>query len=687
MKKFRQFIVLTLCLLTVLVCSRAEGQESYLWPTNASRLLTSAFGEYRPDRFHAGIDIKTWNRTGYKVFAIDDGYILRLRVSPFGYGRAVYQKLKTGEIAVYAHLDRFSPEIEDIIAREQNKRQRFSVDLWLKPDVVPVKKGDIIAYSGRTGTRLPHLHFELRDASNRPINPLARGFEAVDNAPPVPAKLGIRTFSYDAHVNGDMLPVVLRPEHVSGNEFRLRSPVTAWGEIGLSVDAYDVNGEYDNRYGIYKLRLLVNGQDKFSASFDRYNYSENRLVNLDRDYRFLREDLGKFYNLYIKPGNTLPFYGKHKQGDGVLRMNGQNTGLVPFEIVLTDYYGNESRLHGEFKIEPLSGLNNFPSVTASTSGAADSLAGVNKKRVGRFRIRPVYMETFLRLSIKTGADLSAPPAAVILSDGKPPQPVEIIAKSRRNFLAAIPYSQVDGSSVSIRISGESVTHTYESVMPVDIVHVPVQGRRIYLKNNSGTLQIDRGDLFEDIWLRQSIESPGSLSDDYDIAGNIVHLAPKEIPLQSDVHLTMTYPVGDPRPDKLGIYARDNEGEWHYLGQDLDPVDRTLSISLSSLETVAAIRDTVPPVITRISPEDNAAVEQKRPVVTAWFDDELSGIGDEDDLEMYVDERKVIAEWDPILKKIFFAPRRDFITGTHTVRFVVRDRVGNTAETSWRFIVR
>ncbi|MCB0287263.1 MAG: M23 family peptidase, partial [Calditrichaeota bacterium] len=62
--------------------------QDYAWPTDASKLMTSSFCELRPRRYHAAIDIKTWNRTGYKIFAIDDGYVYRLRKGATGYGNA-----------------------------------------------------------------------------------------------------------------------------------------------------------------------------------------------------------------------------------------------------------------------------------------------------------------------------------------------------------------------------------------------------------------------------------------------------------------------------------------------------------------------------------------------------------------------------------------------------------------------
>lgn len=112
--------------------------QNYLWPTSASKYLSASFCEYRPGHYHSAIDIKTWNQEGYPVFAIDDGRIYRIRVSPHGYGKVIYLKLKDGRFAVYAHLQRFAPKIEQAIRKEQLKQQRYSIN-W-KPKNWPVKK-------------------------------------------------------------------------------------------------------------------------------------------------------------------------------------------------------------------------------------------------------------------------------------------------------------------------------------------------------------------------------------------------------------------------------------------------------------------------------------------------------------------------------------------------------------------
>ncbi|MEL6822798.1 MAG: hypothetical protein AAFP70_13650 [Calditrichota bacterium] len=77
-------------LLVLISLPLPTSAQDYLWPTEASKLLTSNFCEFRPRHYHAGIDIKTWGKTGFKVYAIEDGYVYRIRVAATGYGKAVY---------------------------------------------------------------------------------------------------------------------------------------------------------------------------------------------------------------------------------------------------------------------------------------------------------------------------------------------------------------------------------------------------------------------------------------------------------------------------------------------------------------------------------------------------------------------------------------------------------------------
>ncbi|MFH1212533.1 MAG: M23 family metallopeptidase, partial [Candidatus Neomarinimicrobiota bacterium] len=126
--------------------------QDYLWPTNASHLLSSTFGEYRTNHLHSGLDIKTNQRTGYPVFAIESGYIQTLRASYNGFGKVIYQRIDDGNIAVYAHLDNYSDRLLALIKDEQERQKRFRVEINLPKDELRVEKGEIIGYTGDSGT-------------------------------------------------------------------------------------------------------------------------------------------------------------------------------------------------------------------------------------------------------------------------------------------------------------------------------------------------------------------------------------------------------------------------------------------------------------------------------------------------------------------------------------------------------
>ena len=63
---------------------------NYRWPIDGSRHLSGTFGETRSTHFHSGLDIKTWGREGYPVYASEKGYISRMAISARGYGKVLY---------------------------------------------------------------------------------------------------------------------------------------------------------------------------------------------------------------------------------------------------------------------------------------------------------------------------------------------------------------------------------------------------------------------------------------------------------------------------------------------------------------------------------------------------------------------------------------------------------------------
>ncbi len=335
--------------------------QDYLWPTDASHYLTSSFAEYRPGHFHAGIDIKTWSKIGYQVFAIRDGYLVRIGVSPYGYGKVIYQKLDSGEIAVYAHLDRFNDELQNYIKQEQRKKGAYRINNYLERYQFPIKKGDLIGYTGASGIGSPHLHFEIRDANNNPINPFLLGYRVEDTIPPKVTAISITPLDCYSRVNADVTPFIEKPTMMNDGNYKLSSKPIVSGNIGFAIDCFDQADGVNNIFAAYKLDFYVDGTLYFVAQYDKFSYSVSSLIDLDRDFRLISQGKGRFQKLYKEKFNQLPFYKPNGDEIGVIRCdpNMENDNLIQnflgkgehqFIIHLYDFFGNLATVTGSFLV-------------------------------------------------------------------------------------------------------------------------------------------------------------------------------------------------------------------------------------------------------------------------------------------------------------------------------------------------
>lgn len=121
-------------------------------PLDIPLFLSGNFGELRSNHFHSGLDIKTQQKTGLPVFAAADGYVKRIKVSQYGYGKALYVQHANGYSTVYAHLDRYAGDIQKYVKENQYNKESYEIELFPNSELLKVKKGDIIAYSGNSGS-------------------------------------------------------------------------------------------------------------------------------------------------------------------------------------------------------------------------------------------------------------------------------------------------------------------------------------------------------------------------------------------------------------------------------------------------------------------------------------------------------------------------------------------------------
>jgi hypothetical protein len=319
-----------------------EPSGSPLWPVEKSHDLSSVFADYRSFHFHSGIDIRTGGTTGYKVFACEDGYVYRLFTSYWGYGKAVYLKLDDGRYALYGHLSHFAKKLSELVEKKQLEKQRYFTDFFLKEDNLRVKKGELIGYSGQTGSGGPHLHFEIRDEDEHPLNPLTLGFSIQDNLSPVMEYLVVRPQKIESKVNNSCDPLIFPCRYDSGKKFYTldKMPIIE-GETGLELSVYDKMEGSGFKFGVLKIQLFLDGSLIFASHYDTIPYDNTQKIELDRDFELRMKKRGEFYKLYVDEGNDLPLYDP---SGGILDAKSSRPSSHQVKIVAYDANGNSSAL-------------------------------------------------------------------------------------------------------------------------------------------------------------------------------------------------------------------------------------------------------------------------------------------------------------------------------------------------------
>lgn len=263
------------------------------WPLDLPPVLTSSFGEYRPGRLHAGIDLGTGGRTGAACHAVGDGSVVRMRMSPYGYGKALYVQLDDGPLVVYAHLSRFAAPMAARARAEQQRGRRYTFDVNLPPGEIRVQRDAVIAWSGDTGIGVPHFHFELRDGDVA-RNPQTAGFPVRDTMSPAIGEVSVVPLDAASTIDGKNSAAILR----SG------VPLRVAGTLAFEVRAADTAAPGEYRQAPYRYELQVDGHMLFRLLHERFDYAHNHLLNVEYDAERLRRG-ERIQWLYRHVGNRL----------------------------------------------------------------------------------------------------------------------------------------------------------------------------------------------------------------------------------------------------------------------------------------------------------------------------------------------------------------------------------------------
>ena len=274
-------------------------------PIEIPLILSGNFGELRSNHFHSGLDIKTQQREGIPIYAPADGYVSRIKVSLFGYGKALYIKHPNGYSTVYAHLQKYRGVIQDYVKEKQYEKESFTLELFPEANQFSVKKGELIGYTGNSGSSGgPHLHFEIRDASSRPMNPMLFGIDIPDTKKPIINSVFAYPLSEDAQINQSQNPVKLRLILQKDGSYKAEN-ISAFGRIGFGLSANDQQNGASNKNGVYKIKTYCNGKEKFEVNFEKFSFAETRYLNRYIDYKYFKNNRSRVQKLFRQPNNPL----------------------------------------------------------------------------------------------------------------------------------------------------------------------------------------------------------------------------------------------------------------------------------------------------------------------------------------------------------------------------------------------
>lgn len=340
MMKFIHFLLLIF--ITTPIFSQLR-LDTLKWqpPLDIPILLSGNFAELRSNHFHAGIDMKTQGKEGFKVYAAQSGYVSRIKVASGGYGKALYITHPDGYTSVYAHLKEYNIQIDRYVRKVQYAKKSFSVDIYPRPYELSVTQGDIVGLSGNTGSSGgPHLHFEIRKtATSIPLNGLFLKYDIKDTIAP---KMKYLYLYLQKNTEKDDAKIFSLQKSRKRYKVKHADTLNVYGDVAFGLKVDDFLNNSANKCGVYVLNMFVDGELYHKQQYDEFSFYETRYINALMDYKENIYKKRKLYKLYKQPNNRVSII-KKATNRGVVQ--GKKGEVKQIKIEAIDAYGNKSTLN------------------------------------------------------------------------------------------------------------------------------------------------------------------------------------------------------------------------------------------------------------------------------------------------------------------------------------------------------
>jgi len=650
----------------LLLVGLAVSQE-YIWPTNTGKQMTSNFGEFRGDHFHMGIDIRTNQSTGHPLYAVSDGYIYRITTNFKGYGKALYLKTSDNKIVLYGHLTSYTPALEERLHSVQEENQSYYVNQYFTKDEYPVRQGDVIAYSGNSGGSMgPHLHFELRNNKDQPLNPLTYGFPVEDKTPPTFLGLAILPINEESLINNSALPKSFVPNQITKAALSLNDTIAVSGPIALAVRVVDKIPYSIFSYQIEQIQLLVDSVSVFIAKYDSLDFTQDNLVRTVLGQPVTHEENEDFQKLY-----RLPYYPQlllHPNYDnGVIEFA---DGSHKIDIIAIDAAQNESSL--SFYID-----------------YTDSVVAFDVDSTLEFQFSD-YFKTDL-IVLENGSIFS-----LETNHFQNDSVVAFIEKT--DTLITFPLVRNEDTYSSRLINN----HTFDDCINSGFIFVsdtvaqynfvfdpqfvtPVNDQLVFSKDSLVSIKPNNV-LFDSTLIWVSDVSSRYYKYRKNRISNVYEIYPKGIPYKDD--LSVQFKVKRNSNFKQNaIYRYDKKkSKWKYVKSITDT--NTVSAEISEPRILAVFKDDKLPWIESAYPSSGQTIKSDSLLsIQIIVGDNLSGIDySEEHLRVFLDGKRLWVAYQPFEEEISYMFRESLTIGEHNLKINIQDRSGNSISKSIKFFV-
>ncbi|MDY0295939.1 MAG: M23 family metallopeptidase [Acidobacteriota bacterium] len=718
-----------------LLLPAAVGDETaapYQSPLKRHNGFSSSFQDFRSSHFHGGVDFRTFQRTGLPVVAITDGHVVTLRMVRRGSGRGIYLRHQDGNISLYFHLERFAPGLEEILKQwQQRKRTRYVGNIDLSPPV-PVRAGELLGYSGETGSGFPHLHLEIRDSAGARLNPfplVRAGFK--DDKPPQMHTLILRTRA-DGVVNGAIgeIRVPLRREQ---GDFVPAHPIIIMGGVDAVSGGRDIS-DSGRPVAPARVRAWLDERKVFELRFSRFTWADNNQLGFVYDMH--DSTAGNFFfNLFSQPGFSLEQTGlglsralaECRPGSHRVLVEWQDQfgnaclGRIPVEIRQRPELSfrligrGEKRLLVEISALNAPGADRVDLVALDDSGLEIStlplkpvqqlplqLQIAEPQAAKVLEVRFLCGNTVYAVRRMSVASASPPllddidPGAWIAGDsilihlrepalGEKSVAMRVaVADSNWKPPAAV----LDGLVFTFAGSEvDAVSSAPDHLFLLQCARMENGSPRSLIQKTLRVIRLVPGEETRFQWndfsarfAAGSVREPRLLLAEkrffpapFPCLSSQVELRPGHFAFLDQVDYTITCRVPNPRQAALFRWD-DIRGKWHYVSTRFDRLNHRYTTRVRVSGTYALLRDNRPP---RIS--FSRSSQSSLPLIT--ITDEGTGL-DDLSLQVRVNQQVMDAEYDPDRHRVIFFNPPQLQPGTHQIRVECRDRAWNHTERTW-----